>query len=409
MKIFKNKFMVILFLLIVGLFAMQFYFVSESFQRDTNSYVTLLQWQGKIESQGKMSLLKVQEKVPVIQGDTITTIWEDSLAIIEWGDKSITRMWGNSKVEIRENFVGKDLGKINISFELLRGKTWSNVVTIMWENSYFKQEIKDNVAAVRGTVYEADYEKDFIFVHNHEVSVTGKDWAQIKITSGQAISLSNLNLIENIAKLKDTVWEKLNTDLDKAYMEELRNEFMQSFQESNPLNFVGNFSQDTQIYNLIKEGKISQYLETLPEDKKQEVLSKIETFHQMLNFESGLDSEMYTVKLNSRNVLMENSDQQKQELYVRYSLYDLQDMIEQKIDSEVFQQNIAFLGKYQNLMEKNDYSGIFWVDSATLKNILFSSDPNVLFQSVSEKLQKLDAFGTNVIEGHLKNLFNLPK
>jgi hypothetical protein len=181
--------MMILFLLIVGLFAIQFYFVSESFQRDTNSYVTLLQWQGKIESQGKMSLLKVQEKVPVIQGDTITTIWEESLAIIEWGDKSITRMWGNSKVEIRENFVGKDLGDIHISFELLKGKTWSNVVTIMWENSYFKQEIKDNVAAVRGTVYEADYEKDFIFVHNHEVSITGKDWAQIKITSGQATNL----------------------------------------------------------------------------------------------------------------------------------------------------------------------------------------------------------------------------
>jgi hypothetical protein len=44
----------------------------------------------------------------------------NSLAVIEWGDKSITRLGENSRIVVKENFVSDDLSKINISFELLK-------------------------------------------------------------------------------------------------------------------------------------------------------------------------------------------------------------------------------------------------------------------------------------------------
>jgi hypothetical protein len=40
--------------------------------------------------------------------------------LIEWGDKSITRLAGNSKVVIQKNSVASDLSEVQISFELLK-------------------------------------------------------------------------------------------------------------------------------------------------------------------------------------------------------------------------------------------------------------------------------------------------
>jgi len=61
--------------------------------------------------------LNVKEKIS--NGNVINTL-NNSLALIEWGDKSITRLGSNSKVMVKENFVADDLSKINISFELLK-------------------------------------------------------------------------------------------------------------------------------------------------------------------------------------------------------------------------------------------------------------------------------------------------
>jgi hypothetical protein len=48
-------------------------------------------------------------------------------------------------------------------------------VSVLGKNSYFEQNVQESVAAVRGTVFEVDADKDFIFVHNHEVQIKTKN------------------------------------------------------------------------------------------------------------------------------------------------------------------------------------------------------------------------------------------
>lgn len=72
-------------------------------------------------------------------GDSIRTIGKESLAVIEWGDGSITRLGGNTKISVGNNEVSRDYTKIDISFDLIAGKTWSNVVSFISGDSAFTQ------------------------------------------------------------------------------------------------------------------------------------------------------------------------------------------------------------------------------------------------------------------------------
>ena len=89
---------------ILILFSIQFYYLSSSYKRDVNSYVTLVKWACTLTRDAKKSILKVSDKNLLKTWDVVSTIWSDSLAVIQWWDKSITRLWWNSRIEIKENF-----------------------------------------------------------------------------------------------------------------------------------------------------------------------------------------------------------------------------------------------------------------------------------------------------------------
>ena len=72
--------------------------------------------------------------------------------------------------------MSDDLLKINISFKLEKWKTWSNVVSFIWKESYFNQEFADTTAAVRWTIYEVNLDKDYLYVDSHEVKLTNNSW-----------------------------------------------------------------------------------------------------------------------------------------------------------------------------------------------------------------------------------------
>jgi tRNA A37 threonylcarbamoyladenosine biosynthesis protein TsaE len=75
-------------------------------------------------------------------GDVVRTIGKESLALIEWGDGSMTRLAGNTRISITRNDVSPDQTLIDISFELFSGKTWSQVVSFISEDSSFTQQFE---------------------------------------------------------------------------------------------------------------------------------------------------------------------------------------------------------------------------------------------------------------------------
>lgn len=404
MKIFKNKWIFGIVVSIFALFVAQFYFITNSFQRDTSSYVTLIQGQWRINSE----LLSLNQKESLQPGDIIATIGENSLAVIEWWDKSITRLWWNSRIEVKENFVWSDLEKINISFELLKWRTWSNVISIMWENSYFHQEVRESVAAVRWTVFEVDYEKDYIFVSNHQVKFTTSLWEDIFLDSWEGVSLTKFDVLWNILDIRDKAWAELNSKLDAEYLEELRQEFLQTFLENNPFNFVKHFDTDYKIVSLLQENnplKLSTYIQSLPEEKQIEVVSKIDQIHQWVNFENWENSTLYNIKQNARNVLIENKTDEEKKTYLRYTLYDVNEMIQKNFSPELIEKNIKLLQENRDFLTTQAQSNVFWVDPEVLKNILFTNDPEQLLKDMTSKFKELEQKWQNFIHNTLNDLF----
>jgi hypothetical protein len=122
-----NKFIIFVILGIIWITGVTLY--SSFFNSPSrDSFVILLN--GKAMLNQKMLEWDTRNKLQV--WDSLRTIWEKSLAVIEWWDGSVTRLWGDSRLTIGELRVSDNLWKINISFELLNGKTWSNVISFIW-------------------------------------------------------------------------------------------------------------------------------------------------------------------------------------------------------------------------------------------------------------------------------------
>ncbi|MDP5039168.1 MAG: FecR family protein, partial [Candidatus Gracilibacteria bacterium] len=224
MKFLKSKFIFIMLFGIFLIFISQVYYISKNFKIDTNSYVSMINGTGFLISGGEKKALLENSKNILNSGDEIYTN-NNSVALILWGDKSVTRLAQNSRILIKENFIGEDLSLINIKFDLLKGKTWSTVVSIFSGNSYFKQEINGNVAAVRGTTFEASYDYDYIKVIDHEVKIENKDKKVVNISSGEVFSLNSFSL-ENIRESLDIAWENLNKNLDKNHFNQIQEELI---------------------------------------------------------------------------------------------------------------------------------------------------------------------------------------
>lgn len=410
MKFLKNKFFVWVVAIIFLLFTLQFYFVSNSYKRDTNSYVTLIEGDGTLTTQSGKSVLELNLKQKVNNGDVINTL-NNSLALIEWWDKSITRLWSNSKIMIKENFVAEDLSKINISFELLKWQTWSNVVSILSGDSNFTQEIKGTTAAVRGTVFEANYEQDYIAVHKHEVKLTNTSWDKKSIYTWQTFSIKEFSISE-IAIQIDEAFKELNEKMDKEYIQKLREDFLSHMQKNNPISFLKNmFDSEGKVYQMLLSSEdkqaINDYIASLPEDKKQKIIDTLVTLNQTLNFENGEDPELYNLKVNTRGVLIDNSqDTAYNETLVKYSMYDLSDILSlEKFWDEIYKNTVGLLGDNKEYLESLKKS-LSWEWNSTTKQLLNVEWFDFSAENVKNKLMEFDTKWKQTLQDGASNLLN---
>lgn len=306
----KNKFIYFIIILIVIIIwiwiSISLFFKSV----DRNSYLELVSWEWLLNDK----VLQIWKKEKLSKEDIIETKTKDSLAIIEWWDWSITRLWWNTKVKIENQFVAKNKDQVNILFRLFSGKTWSNVVTYLWEDSYFNQTYSDTEIAVRGTVYVVDADNDYLQVESHKVELTNKQFGKKEVTENKQLKLSNFEFIsldDFIKFFKDKWFFELNQKLDKEYLLKLSLEV-----EKKVKDFV--YFAGKNIDNLTKE-------------QREKLYKTILSSYQDLNFVSLENSErLFNLKIALKEKLIDLApDTEKPSLLSTFS-YDLKDIFKNK-------------------------------------------------------------------------------
>ena len=300
----KNKFILSIITIIILIISFQAYKAITIMHTDTNTYIVYVKWKIKINSY----LLKKNERKKLKVWDIIITK-KDSACVIEWWDWSLTRLWENWKIEIQELNVKKDLSQINLQFKLVNWKTWSNVISFLWEKSYFKQNFKDNnsqdiEAAVRWTIFDVNLKRDYIYVANHEVSVKKEKETKI-ISQNQAFSISKfsfINMKKFIKKIQDKAWEEMNKKYDKKFFKNLKDNISKKIDIKN-------------IDEILKNN--TSYKDLLSE-------------YQKLNFASAWDWKLFEAKNKIRQYLINKANDENKKQLVKYSYFDLQDAIKKQ-------------------------------------------------------------------------------
>jgi len=383
MKKLGNKFIIGVIIVITIIIASQVFIAFSHSNRDTNSYLSLIVWNAMINE----NRLESDTKVIVSTWDRVRVIWESSLALIEWWDGSMTRLGWNTSITIEQSDISNDYTDINISFDLLAGKTWSHIVSFIGSDSSFTQSFDGIEAWVRGTVFDVDLDRQFIHSSDHSVAITTPEGDSFLLPEGQAMSLESFSLIEfsqYISELRDTAWTDVNTSLDREYINTLSENLRSSMQSSNPFLFLMRFFSPSYatLYVLDTyehEEDVENYLNSLSESKKQEVYPNILSVYQKMNFVSP-DSWEYERKMRYKSALVTlDVNPENSQRLVAVTGYDLQDIIDSG-NSEWLTQTLEFIN-----------SNVDWLNPKNLNILKWWLDyiPEWLLEEFSENFNSL--------------------
>jgi len=396
----KNKFVIFVLLVILLILWKEWYKAMTLLWKDVNSYVTLVEWEWNIND----FKLKLNDKIKLNIKDEISTIWEDSIAVIKWWDWSITRLWWDSKVLIEQLDVEKDLSKINLIFTLKEWKSSSNVVSFLWEESYFKQNFQDIEASVRWTVFDVNLSNNYVYVKNHEVSL--KKWNKktiVKENSAFNISLFSFIEIKKFLKeINDNAWDELNKVLDKKYLDNLKVEVREKFSKEN-INKVLEEAVWDNADDLIA---LEKNLKKITWEEKEKIYNSLLKEYQKLNFVSPEDSELFESKNKIKKLLITTAWEEDKENLVKYSFYDLKDALELK-NLDWMKESFNILSENMDVVKDLDIdlkTDLFDNLSSWMKDF-FEQNSNLLKDIFWDKIPELDFsnFNLNIDVDNIKN------
>lgn len=303
----RNKFLYFVIFWIVLIIGVAVYIAIFKKWIDRNSYVELIEWTATLNNEE----LKINDRKKLKEQDIITTTSKNALAVIEWWDWSITRLWWNTSVKVNELYVSKNVNKLNISFELFNWKTWSNVISLIPDDSYFIQSFVDMEAAVRWTIFNVDLENEYLYVVENSVELTKNDWNTKNIEANKPFNLrtfSFMNLIEFVNHIQDKAFEELNRQLD---IELLKFMIQKAYSDLTSLTEYASI----QIENL---SKIDQ----------QELYAKILAKYQEINFVNINDNiNLYELKISLKEKLYELAPDKEKQVYMNSLLWELNNII----------------------------------------------------------------------------------
>ena len=395
MKNLKKKFIWVIILFIVFILGTQMYKSFIVSGEDRNSYIVLVEGKANLNN----NKLDLNKKVKLKINDKIETIWENSLAILKWWDWSITRLWGNSILVVKENQVEQNLLNIKISFKLEKWKSWSDVISFIWEDSYFHQSFADTTAAVRWTVFEVNLDKDYVYVESHEVELTKKSGEKKIIPEKKPFIISKFSfteLIKFLQNFKDWAWQKLNKNLDKKYYLELKQKFDKISSQI--------LKQNKNLQEKIKN------IWNLTEKQRQDLQRQLLKNYQKLNFISVNDIENYKNKLNLKQDLIKISDWKTKENLVITSLYDIKNLKENK-QFKLLAENIGIIWKNISTLKNSNIDLNNYLDINILKNIeipeWLKNSFNKNFENIKNNLNLDENIKNNIKESTKKSIKNI--
>lgn len=308
-------------------------------------------------------------------------------------------MWGIWELNVEEDFVSYDKTQINIKFDLLAGKSWSNVLNYIPTDSHFIQTFNDHEAAVRGTIFDINLDKQYVYVTDHLVNITKPNGEKIEVWENKPFSLEKwdfISLLEFIQNFKDGTWTNINKNLDKLRLEDLQAEMLHTLQAW--IWFI-------EYENITKNNDIAQYIRNLNSEEKRKKYRELLSEYQNLHFANSQTPELLDEKIKIKQVLVELADQENKERLMQSTLYDLDEVF--KTNNPLSFERIIQMFEAQNeVIEKLKISL-----PDTLKFDRLSDEFTVVLQSRLETMkQKFDNVDFNTIPTitpeMLKNLQN---
>lgn len=367
MKKLKNKLILVFISFLLLLFAFQSYSTDLYSSNNFESQVFLIEWKWQLISWEEKLILSKYDRVILEAWDIVRTITPTSLAVIEWWDWSITRIWWRSEVLINENFVSNDLSDIQIDFDLVKWKTWSNVKSIIWNRSFFQQKINNRVASVRWTVFWVSTENDYIEVLDHKVSLENLDTNEIvDLFSWDVFILSKFEWISFAqfeSEIKDIIWEDLNNNLDIEYLKSLKTDIQSNLEKNNPLLAILEifFPEYRILYELDKWWDfelIYSLLDSLSEEELENIRKNTLYNYQKLNFVKAWD-ELFELKMNYKDLLTKLSTEEDNIIYTNYSLFDIKDAIDEN-NKEALESISTYLSNNSSYIDENLLNDVLW-------------------------------------------------
>lgn len=209
-------------LIIAILFFAIYYLISSNFESNKinasitdlkakNPYVLITKWSAIIK-RDKIIRLQEKAKEDIKLNDKIRT-FDNSAATIFWPDWSLTRLWSKTSITIKELNTNPDLSTYKINFNLETGKTWSNIIKFLTDDSYFTETYDEwNYAATaRGTVFEINLDDNYINAYSHDINLSDisnnknyniRQWEIVNafdpLSNASAISIDKEWIEENI-------------------------------------------------------------------------------------------------------------------------------------------------------------------------------------------------------------------
>ena len=316
----KNKFITFIILLILCVIWAGLYHAYVFTKADRGSFVILIEGEAFLNDQ----VLELEKREALNIWDIISTKWENSLAVIEWWDGSLTRIGWNSSIELNELFITHDISKMNISFTLLSWKSWSNVISFLWDDSYFKEYFMDSEASVRGTVFDVDLENGYIYVLDHEVRLTTENKGTVIIWERDPFSLKTFSFIsleKFIREIKDNAWETLNKSFDTEYIKILKNEAYKALEDNILLQ---------KFDGIVNSEDFEKVLWSMSEDKKSELYNNLLTEYQKINFVNSDDWELFITKIKLKEALVATATVENKKALIQSTLFDFKELIQSK-------------------------------------------------------------------------------
>ncbi len=386
MKKLKNTFIIWVILLVVGIIASQIFKSLSVWDTDTETYVSLIQGQAKMND----DFLELDIAQIAQPGDVIRTIGKESLALIEWGDGSMTRLAGNTRVSITRNDVSPDQTLIDISFELFSGKTWSQVVSFISEDSSFTQQFEWVEAWVRGTVFDVDLTEWIVYVSDHQIDLINQDGDLYTLDEKSPLKYNDFSLIsleQFLSEIRDTSWSSLNQELDINQLGNLKTQIEDQLTISSPFSFLRRiFDKNYSFLYDLERGasfeELRKLLDTLWDKNKMKLRTEILSRYQKLNIVSAEDPDQYADKILHKRLLVLLSTETDQERLLETSLYDFKDILKSQ-NIPGFDETLKLLNENANILEKLDTRNI-------LGNI--NLIPDDLEQILSDEFQWISDF-----------------